>query len=67
MKKLLIILATLATAHAELPPLPQPATSFGAAFAGGALYTYGGNTGKAHEFHRDCVNGRKRGRSEGSS
>lgn len=43
--------------RAELPPIPQPATSFGAAIADGWLYTYGGNTGKAHEFNRDCVKG----------
>ena len=40
-----------------LPELPQPATSFGAALADGWLYVYGGNTGKAHEFNRDCVKG----------
>jgi hypothetical protein len=41
----------------QLPQLPQPATSFGATIANGWLYIYGGNTGKAHEFHRDCVKG----------
>ena len=40
-----------------LPPMPQPATSFGASIADGWLYLYGGNTGKAHEFHRDSVTG----------
>lgn len=40
-----------------LPELPQPATSFGAALADGWLYVYGGNTGKAHEFNRECVKG----------
>ncbi len=49
--------ALLTAARAELPPLPQPATSFGAALADGWLYVYGGNTGNAHEFHRDCVRG----------
>jgi outer membrane protein assembly factor BamB len=44
-------------ARAELPPLPQPATSFGAVIAEGWLYAYGGNTGKAHEFNRECVKG----------
>jgi len=45
--------------HAEppLPPMPQPATSFGAAMADGWLYVYGGNTGNAHEFNRECVKG----------
>lgn len=41
----------------KLPELPQPATSFGATVCDGWLYVYGGNTGKAHEFHRDCVKG----------
>lgn len=44
-------------ASAELPPLPQPTTSFGAAVTGDWLYIYGGNAGKAHEFHRDCIKG----------
>jgi len=44
-------------ASAALPPLPQPATSFGATIADGYIYTYGGNSGKAHEFHRECVRG----------
>ncbi len=59
MHRLLFVLAaTLAlTARAELPPLPQPATSFGAAISGEWLYAYGGNTGKAHEFNRECVKG----------
>ena len=41
--------------RAELPPLPQPVTSFGAAVLGEWLYVYGGNTGKAHEFHLDSI------------
>lgn len=40
-----------------LPPLPQPVTSFGAAIASSSLYVYGGNTGKAHEFNKECVKG----------
>lgn len=40
-----------------LPPIPQPATSFGAAISDGWLYFYGGNTGKAHEFNKECVKG----------
>jgi hypothetical protein len=40
-----------------LPPLPQPATSFGATISDSWLYMYGGNTGKAHEFNKDCVKG----------
>lgn len=48
------------TGHPEgstLPPIPQPATSFGAAINDGWLYFYGGNTGKAHEFNKECVKG----------
>jgi outer membrane protein assembly factor BamB len=44
-------------ADSALPPIPQPATSFGAAIADRWLYIYGGNTGKAHEFNRECVKG----------
>lgn len=40
-----------------MPPVPQPATSFGATIAGDWLYIYGGNTGKAHEFNNECVKG----------
>ncbi|MDR3403671.1 MAG: PQQ-binding-like beta-propeller repeat protein [Chthoniobacter sp.] len=40
-----------------LPPMPQPVTSFGAAISDGWIYTYGGNTGKAHEFNKECVKG----------
>src|SRR4051794_9217822 len=44
-------------ADSALPPMPEPATSFGAAIADGWLYVYGGNTGNAHEFNRECVKG----------
>jgi outer membrane protein assembly factor BamB len=54
---LLFLFAFPLLAAATLPPLPQPATSFGAAIAGDWLYVYGGNTGKAHEFNRECVKG----------
>jgi len=55
---LLITLFTLpALATAALPDLPQAATSFGATIADGWLYTYGGNTGKAHEFNQESVKG----------
>ncbi|MHA3774263.1 outer membrane protein assembly factor BamB family protein [Verrucomicrobiota bacterium sgz303538] len=53
----LLVMLGGSRAWAELPVLPQPATSFGAAVADGWLYVYGGNTGKAHEFHRDCIKG----------
>lgn len=36
----------------ELAPLKAPITSFGAAVAGGYLYTYGGHLGAAHDY---CV------------
>ena len=37
--------------------MPEPVTSFGATLDGGWLYVYGGNTGKAHEFNKECVKG----------
>ena len=43
----LFVLPFGAGAESSLPPIPQPATSFGAAIADGWLYIYGGNTGKA--------------------
>jgi len=39
------------------PPLPRPAVSFGATVCDGWVYLYGGSTGKAHEFNRDCIMG----------
>jgi Kelch motif len=33
----------------ELPPLPEPLSSFGAVVADGSLYIYGGHTGTEHE------------------
>jgi outer membrane protein assembly factor BamB len=42
---------------AALPQLPQAATSFGAAVADGWVYVYGGNSGKTHEFNRECIRG----------
>jgi outer membrane protein assembly factor BamB len=49
----------VATASAAdvLPPLPEPAASFGAAIEDGWLYVYGGNSGRAHEYNRECVKG----------
>jgi outer membrane protein assembly factor BamB len=52
-----ICFTAFAEALAPLPDIPEPVTSFGAAVSDGSLYVYGGNTGKAHEFHRDCVRG----------
>lgn len=65
MKPTLLLLAALAFAGASLraednpalPELPQPATSFGAALSDNWLYIYGGNSGKAHEFHTECIKG----------
>ncbi len=53
----LFILPAGVRAASALPVIPQPATSFGASIADGWLYIYGGNTGKAHEFNRECVKG----------
>src|SRR6202012_4284058 len=50
-------LLPFAAAGGALPPMPQAATSFGATISDGWLYYYGGNTGKAHEFNRECVKG----------
>ncbi|MGV3533023.1 MAG: PQQ-binding-like beta-propeller repeat protein [Chthoniobacteraceae bacterium] len=54
---LILLAAGCHTAAAALPPLPQPITSFGAAIEGEWLYVYGGNAGKAHEFHRESIKG----------
>lgn len=48
---------TALSAEAALPPIPQPATSFGAAVSENFLYIYGGNSGRAHEFHNECIKG----------
>jgi outer membrane protein assembly factor BamB len=53
----LLAAITAGTGAATLPELPQAATSFGAAVADGWVYVYGGNSGKAHEFHRECIKG----------
>lgn len=53
----LSILLAVSVVRAEVAPLPQPATSFGGAISGDTVYVYGGNTGKAHEFHRECIKG----------
>src|SRR5215207_6866677 len=57
LKPSIVLMCSALAAMAALPPLPQPATSFGAAIHNDALYVYGGNQGKAHEFHRDCIRG----------
>lgn len=43
--------------RAELPALSHGMTSFGAAQAEGWVYVYGGNTGRAHEFHKESITG----------
>jgi len=40
-----------------LPPMPEAATSFGAAVTGGHLYLYGGHTGERHVYTADKVSG----------
>jgi hypothetical protein len=56
-----LVLAGVLSLHSfaadSLPPIPEPVASFGAAIDDGWLYIYGGNTGRAHEYHRDCVKG----------
>lgn len=37
----------------DLAPLPDPATSFGAAVADGYLYAYGGHRGNTHKYSSD--------------
>ncbi|TWU47775.1 Kelch repeat-containing protein [Rubripirellula reticaptiva] len=37
----------------NLPELPEPLTSFGAAIADGKVYIYGGHTGSAHSYSID--------------
>lgn len=43
----------LLTTSNRYPPLPEPVTSFGAAFQGNTLYFYGGHTGDAHTYARE--------------
>ena len=45
--------ATLRIGPADLPPLPEELTSFGAAITGETLYVYGGHTGEAHSYSID--------------
>lgn len=52
-----LLFAQKSIAASPLPPMPEPVTSFGAAMCDGWLYVYGGNTGMAHEFNRECVKG----------
>ncbi len=35
--------------QSQVPPLPEPLASFGAAVADGWLYVYGGHTGQSHD------------------
>ncbi len=56
---LLLVLSTWIQAADETPPpLPLPVASFGAASTSdGALYFYGGHSGKRHRYNRDEVHG----------
>ncbi len=49
--------ARVATQSVSLPELPEGLTSFGAAILGDAAYTYGGNIGQTHRYHRDSHTG----------
>lgn len=40
------------------PPLPEAVSSFGAIVSDGALYVYGGHTGKAHNYSTATVSGK---------
>ena len=42
---------------ATLPPMPQPAASFGAVTAGGYLYVYGGHVAPTHDYSTASVSG----------
>ena len=42
---------------ANLPDLPRPMTSFGAAVVDGAVYVYGGHHGKAHHYYDEGQSG----------
>jgi hypothetical protein len=55
----LLLAAQLASAASDTPPdLPLSVTSFGAAGTpDGALYFYGGHSGKRHKYNRDEVHG----------
>lgn len=55
----LLLAASLASAASDTPPdLPLPVASFGAAGTpDGALYFYGGHSGKRHKYNRDEVHG----------
>ena len=44
-------------APANLPDLPRPMTSFGAAVADGSVYVYGGHHGKAHHYYDEGQSG----------
>lgn len=46
----LMIAALPLVSNAEVPPLPEEATSFGAAVLDETLYVYGGHTGPAHVY-----------------
>ena len=43
---------------ADLPPLPEAVTSFGAVISDGHLYTYGGHKAGTHEWSLDTTSGK---------
>jgi N-acetylneuraminic acid mutarotase len=44
--------------HSDVPLLPRPVTSFGAAVHDGWLYVLGGYFGETHDYHRDGQSGK---------
>ncbi|MCE9533007.1 MAG: hypothetical protein K8T89_18065, partial [Planctomycetes bacterium] len=44
-------------ADPELPAMPKPVTSFGAATSDGFAYVYGGHAGKAHNYSTETTLG----------
>lgn len=53
----LLISAAMTTRAADLPDLPHPVVSFGAAAVDGNVYVYGGQMEGAHQYHRDSQSG----------
>jgi len=45
---------------ADLPPLPEPVTSFGAVVSDSQLYTYGGHLSGSHDWSKDTTNSKLR-------
>jgi len=55
-----LTIASALISHAadkEVPPLPKPVTSFGAAVSDGFVYVYGGHSGKPHSYSTESTTG----------